>query len=63
MAASAASLGLFLALCILQVIASGFNLMGLSPHLALASWGLILLLVMATKRLVQTVRPHRRERS
>ena len=44
--------GLFLALCILQVIASGFNLMGLSPHLALASWGLILLLVMATKRAV-----------
>jgi simple sugar transport system permease protein len=43
-------LGLFLALCILQVIASGYNLMGLSPHLALASWGLILLLVMATKR-------------
>ena len=45
-------LGLFLALCILQVIASGYNLMGLSPHLALASWGLILLLVMATKRAV-----------
>ena len=35
--------GLFLALCILQVISSGFNLLGLSPHLALASWGLILL--------------------
>jgi simple sugar transport system permease protein len=43
--------GLFVALWILQSIASGFNLMNLSPHLALASWGFILLLVMAAKRL------------
>jgi simple sugar transport system permease protein len=43
--------GLFVALWILQTIASGFNLMDLSPHLALASWGFILLLVMAAKRL------------
>lgn len=42
--------GLFVALWILQVVASGFNLMNVSPHLALASWGLILLLVMAVKR-------------
>lgn len=42
--------GLFVALWILQVIASGFNLMNVSPHLALASWGLILLAVMAVKR-------------
>jgi simple sugar transport system permease protein len=42
--------GLFVALWILQTIASGFNLMSLSPHLALASWGFILLLVMAAKR-------------
>jgi simple sugar transport system permease protein len=42
--------GLFVALFILQVVASGFNLMNVSPHLALASWGLILLLVMAVKR-------------
>ncbi|TGR23210.1 ABC transporter permease [Mesorhizobium sp. M00.F.Ca.ET.149.01.1.1] len=42
--------GLFLALITLQVIASGFNIMGLSPHLALACWGVILLLVIATKR-------------
>jgi simple sugar transport system permease protein len=42
--------GLFVALWILQVIASGFNLMNISPHLALASWGMILLLVMAVKR-------------
>ena len=48
--------GLFVALWILQVIASGFNLMNVSPHLALASWGGILLLVMAIKR---TARPRR----
>lgn len=42
--------GLFVALWILQVIASGFNLMNISPHLALASWGLILLAVMVVKR-------------
>jgi simple sugar transport system permease protein len=46
--------GLFVALLILQVIASGFNLMNVSPHLALASWGVILLLVMAAKRFVGT---------
>ena len=46
--------GLFVALSILQVVASGFNLMNVSPHLALASWGTILLLVMAVKRLVGT---------
>jgi simple sugar transport system permease protein len=43
--------GLFVALLILQVIASGFNIMGLAPHLALTSWGLILLVVIAAKRL------------
>lgn len=43
--------GLFIALLILQVIASGFNLLDISPHLALASWGLILLMVMAVKRI------------
>jgi simple sugar transport system permease protein len=42
--------GLFVALVILQVIASGFNIIGLSPQLALACWGMILLLVMAIKR-------------
>ena len=42
--------GLFVALWILQIIASGFNLMNVSPHLALASWGLILIFVMAVKR-------------
>lgn len=42
--------GLFIALWLLQVIASGFNLMNVSPHLALASWGAILLVVMTVKR-------------
>ena len=42
--------GLVVALVVLQVISSGFNIVGLSPQLALASWGLILLLVMAIKR-------------
>ena len=39
--------GLVIALVILQVISSGFNLLGLSTHLTLAIWGGILLLVMA----------------
>lgn len=43
--------GLFVALVVLQVVASGFNLMNLSPHLALASWGLILILVIAGRRI------------
>ncbi|MGH6924608.1 MAG: ABC transporter permease [Propylenella sp.] len=43
--------GLFLALCILQVISSGFNLLGFSSHLTLAFWGFILLAVMGVKRL------------
>jgi len=54
--------GLFVALLILQVIASGFNLINISPHLALASWGLILLAVMAAKRVAGklTFGPQRR---
>ncbi|HEY3146600.1 MAG TPA: hypothetical protein VGJ75_09625, partial [Dongiaceae bacterium] len=52
--------GLFVALWILQVIASGFNLMDISPHLALASWGFILLLVMAAKRLCPAALPRPR---
>jgi simple sugar transport system permease protein len=48
--------GLFVALWMLQVIASGFNLMNVSPHLALASWGVILLLVMTVKRFAPALR-------
>ena len=43
--------GLFVALVILQMIASGFNLIGFSPHLTLAFWGFTLIAVMAAKRL------------
>lgn len=43
--------GLFLALLILQVISSGFNLLGLSSQLTLTSWGGILLAVIAVRRL------------
>ena len=41
-------LGLVLALFILQMISSGFNLLGVRPHLTPAIWGGILILVMAT---------------
>lgn len=39
-------MGLALALIILQVISSGFNLLGFSQHLTLAIWGAILIFVM-----------------
>ena len=45
--------GLFLALLILQTVSSGFNLLGLSSQLTLASWGGILILVIAVQRLVE----------
>jgi simple sugar transport system permease protein len=44
--------GLMIALVVLQVIASGFNLLGLSQHLTLAIWGLTLIAVMAIKFLI-----------
>lgn len=44
--------GLLLALLVLQVISSGFNLLGLSQHLTLAIWGTTLLAVMAVKFLL-----------
>lgn len=43
--------GLCVALAILQAIASGFNLVGLSEQLSLALWGLTLIVVIAVKRL------------
>ncbi len=45
--------GLVVAVAILQVVATGFNLMGLSAHLANALWGVILVLVIMLRRLVQ----------
>jgi simple sugar transport system permease protein len=44
--------GLMIALVVLQVIASGFNLLGLSQHLTLAIWGLTLIGVMTVKFLL-----------
>jgi simple sugar transport system permease protein len=44
--------GLMIALVVLQVIASGFNLLGLSQHLTLAIWGLTLISVMVLKFLL-----------
>lgn len=41
--------GLLMALMILQVISSGFNLLGLNQYLTLAIWGLTLILVMGVK--------------
>ena len=52
--------GLFVALCILQAISSGFNLLSLSPNLTLAFWGLILLAVMGIKRAAASWRARRR---
>jgi simple sugar transport system permease protein len=54
--------GLFVALLILQVIASGFNLMNVSPHLTLALWGLTLLAVMAVKRIAEALHLSHRPR-
>lgn len=43
-------LGVAIAVAILQVVATGFNLVGLSSHLANALWGIILLFVIAFRR-------------
>jgi simple sugar transport system permease protein len=48
--------GLVLSLAILQIISSGFNLLGFSQHLTLALWGVTLLAVMAVKRLAGKIR-------
>jgi ribose/xylose/arabinose/galactoside ABC-type transport system permease subunit len=40
-------LGLFLSLVLLQIISTGFNLMGVSPHLTEAIWGATMILAIA----------------
>jgi ABC-type glucose/galactose transport system permease subunit len=40
-------LGLFLSLVLLQIISTGFNLLGLSPHLTDAIWGATMILAIA----------------
>lgn len=44
--------GLIFAVIILQVISSGFNLMGLSSHLASALWGIILIFALFLNKLI-----------
>ncbi|CUZ39856.1 Autoinducer 2 import system permease protein lsrD [Serratia marcescens] len=41
--------GVVLALIVLQVIATGLNLMNVSPHFSLAMWGAVLIAVLALK--------------
>jgi simple sugar transport system permease protein len=48
--------GLIVSLAILQLISSGFNLLGISEHLTLALWGVTLLVVMAVKRVAATIK-------
>ena len=48
--------GLMLALAILQVLASGSNLLGISDYLKLAIWGLVLIGVMAAQTLAQRMK-------
>jgi simple sugar transport system permease protein len=45
--------GLLVALVILQVISSGLNLMGVSNFLTIALWGIVLILVMVVKFLIE----------
>lgn len=50
-------LGLVLAVVILQLVATGFNLVGFSSHLASAMWGLILLVVIILRRMLRNHGP------
>ncbi|MGQ9622465.1 MAG: ABC transporter permease [Candidatus Caldatribacteriaceae bacterium] len=44
--------GVVVSIVVLQIVATGFNLLGLSSHLASALWGLILLGVIAANRML-----------
>lgn len=50
--------GLFLALIVLQVIASGFNGLGISSQLTVIFWGLTLIFVAGVRRLYSIVAPY-----
>lgn len=41
--------GVVLALCVLQVISTGLNLYGISQHVSLAMWGIVLIFTLAIK--------------
>ena len=54
-------LGLVISLCILQVISTGFNMLGFNPQLTVAIWGAILIAVLALQSLRSSfVWPRRR---
>ena len=46
-------IGVMLAIVMLQMLASGLNLLGVDPFFAIAIWGAILLLVMTLKHLLR----------
>ena len=52
--------GLVISLFILQIVSSGLNLMGISNFLTLALWGIILILVMVIKFLIDHFQQKRR---
>lgn len=52
--------GLMLALAVLQVLASGSNLLGFSDYLKLIVWGLVLIFVMAAQTVWQALAARRR---
>ncbi len=52
--------GLIISLIIMQMISSGLNLLGISNFLTLALWGIILILVMVVKYVIENMIPGRR---
>jgi simple sugar transport system permease protein len=52
--------GLIISLVILQIISSGLNLMGISNFLTLALWGIVLILVMVIKYVIDSQASKRR---
>jgi simple sugar transport system permease protein len=53
--------GLMLALAVLQVLASGSNLLGFNDYLKLIVWGLVLIGVMAAQTILQALNARHRE--
>jgi len=51
--------GLIIALVVLQIVSSGFNLLRVSSFLTIALWGLIIILVMATNHVAAHLRERR----
>jgi simple sugar transport system permease protein len=51
--------GLIMALIVLQIVSSGFNLLSVSAFLTIALWGFIIILVMATNHVAMRLRERR----